>query len=186
MPARSKKGAIDLSLKSTFENSFFGVFLKWSLSYGRYIIIATEIVVLAAFFLRFKYDRELTDLHESVNQKVAILETAQDFEKDIRLAQTKIEQIQDLENKQIPYLKEINFLGRVTPLGLSLINLSLNKEKLTFDGTSDSDLTFALFLNNLYSSNKFKSIKLSSVQHSLDTNKIQFRIDALLDLTKLQ
>ena len=60
---------INLLSKKDLEEKALGRFLKWSLSFGRYIIVGTEIIVLIAFFSRFKLDRQLTDLHEAINQK---------------------------------------------------------------------------------------------------------------------
>ena len=44
MPAK----AINLLPERTFEKTIVGRILRWSLTYGRYIIISTEIIVLAA------------------------------------------------------------------------------------------------------------------------------------------
>ena len=38
--------------------------LLWITTYGRYIMIGTEIVVLLAFISRFSLDRKITDLRE--------------------------------------------------------------------------------------------------------------------------
>ena len=61
---------IDLLKQKPIEERFLGRFLEWALSYGRYIIIGTQIIVLLAFFSRFKLDQELSDLHERIDEKI--------------------------------------------------------------------------------------------------------------------
>ena len=53
---------INLLPKTEFELSFWGRFIKWALSTGRYIIILTELVVIIAFMSRFKLDRDASDV----------------------------------------------------------------------------------------------------------------------------
>ena len=60
---------LSINLMPGRETSFGEKFLNWSLTFGRYIIIGTEIIVLVAFFSRFKLDRDFIDLHDQVKEK---------------------------------------------------------------------------------------------------------------------
>ena len=66
MPAKT----VDVNLleKDDFSESPIGRIVTWAITYGRYIMILTEIVVLLAFISRFSLDRKLTDLNEAIGQ----------------------------------------------------------------------------------------------------------------------
>ena len=87
----SAQPSVNLLPKSEFELSFWGKFLKWSLTAGRYIIILTEMVVIGAFLSRFKLDKDLSDLTEAINGKKAILEALASTEKTFRKTQSNLE-----------------------------------------------------------------------------------------------
>ena len=87
MPAQKKQVNINLIERPDENNSLSNQFLSWAFTYGRYIIIITQIIVLSVFFLRFKFDREHADLKESVSQKEAILE----YIKKNRIERKKVE-----------------------------------------------------------------------------------------------
>ena len=82
MPATETK--INLLPVDPFEQGFWGRFLKWGLSVGRYIVIATELVVILAFLSRFKLDRDLSDLNETIAEKQAVLAAYSTLEADYR------------------------------------------------------------------------------------------------------
>ena len=79
MPADKRKININLIVKEDLGEALSSQILSWALTYGRYIIIITQIVVLSVFFLRFKLDRDHTDLKEAVTQKQALLESISDL-----------------------------------------------------------------------------------------------------------
>src|SRR3989344_3425468 len=76
MPA-TKFSRIDINLigEGDFSRTPIGRIVTWATTYGRYIMILTEIIVLLAFISRFSLDRKLTDLKEEITQKQAIIET---------------------------------------------------------------------------------------------------------------
>ena len=110
MSAQNKKVNINLLIKDDLSKSFYGQLLSWVLTYGRYIIIITQIIVLSVFFLRFKLDRENTDLEESVSQKRAIIESITDLEKDIRVIQGKLSNVGQITTNQDFPSKILRFL----------------------------------------------------------------------------
>ena len=78
------KSEIELLPQEGWEKGTLGKLLKWALTAGRYIVIVTELAVIMAFLSRFKFDRELTDLHEEIKQKQAVIQSAQSFETEFR------------------------------------------------------------------------------------------------------
>src|SRR5260221_9195487 len=99
MPAASAN--INLLGDTTLERSPYDRIITWEVTYGRYIMIGTEIVVLLAFISRFSLDRKLTDLKEEVTQKQGIIEANLPFENDVRKLQDKLSKIKILINQPI-------------------------------------------------------------------------------------
>src|SRR5690349_13458879 len=97
MPANTV--SINLLGDSDTEHTPLGRIVNWAVTYGRYIMIGTEIVVLLAFISRFSLDRKLTDLKEEVAQKQEIIEANLPFEQDVRDLQDKLSKIKTLKTQ---------------------------------------------------------------------------------------
>ena len=63
---------MNINLFPVSERTFSEKVLYFSLHYLRYIIVLTQITVIAVFFFRFKVDQEIIDLKEKVTQKQEI------------------------------------------------------------------------------------------------------------------
>ncbi|MBI1869435.1 hypothetical protein HYS11_00505, partial [Candidatus Gottesmanbacteria bacterium] len=101
-----------------------GKFLQWALTYGRYIIIFTELIVLIAFFSRFKFDQELSDLHEIIQQKQAVISSVAEFETEVHLLQARIAQIKTIDRNHELYPKTLHLLDDLLPDDVVLKRLS--------------------------------------------------------------
>ena len=66
---------INLLGQDTSANSPWNRIMDWISTYGRYIMITTELIVLIAFASRFSLDRKLTDLKEDAMQSMASIAT---------------------------------------------------------------------------------------------------------------
>ena len=68
-----RRRAINLLPRDSFESSQIGIVLAWLLSFGKWAVIVTQLIVMGAFLWRFSLDRELTDLKKSIAKNVAII-----------------------------------------------------------------------------------------------------------------
>src|SRR5437764_715683 len=98
MPKKSSIISVNLMQKKEF--SFSDKFIQWILTYGRYIIIGTEIVVLLAFLSRFKLDREYIDLHDQIKEKQNVLTTLKPIESNVNQLQARLAAMQKAEATQ--------------------------------------------------------------------------------------
>jgi len=165
MPATKKppKTTIEFIPQEEWERTSFGKFLKWLLNIGRWIVIVTEMIVIIAFLSRFKLDRDLTNLNETVKQKQAIVKASADFEKDFRFLQKRLSTIEGLGKNQLEADKILEIFSGVTPAGIQLSNFSLRGEKINLTAAADSETTFAVFLQNLKQESKLASLALDKV-----------------------
>ncbi len=161
------------------EKQPLGKFLTWVLTYGRYIIIGTEIIVLLAFLSRFKFDRELTDLHQSIAQKQAVILAANDLEKKVRNLQNHLLIIKRLEKQRDTSPELLSAFEQLTPSEVTLTEISLNSNRLTISAVAVTNQSFTTFIKNLSSSSFFGDISLDNVRKA-DSGGIKFTVTASL------
>lgn len=164
MPAQTKK--INLLPKQVLEEHRLTRFLHWSLTYGRYITIITEFIVLAAFFSRFKLDQELTDLHESISQKQAIIQSVKSFEQNVRTLQNRITAIKHIDSNSTLYVDTLEFLEEIVPRDVLLTRLEFSKNTVEISATAYSNSGFAQIVRNLRSAPSIRNLTIQSVDKS--------------------
>src|SRR3989344_5182969 len=120
---------VNLLTKDALEKNTLGKFLAWTLSYGRYIIISVELVVFLVFFSRFFYDQQLADLHDTIEQKQAIVASAADFERTIRDIQNRIKQVKSLDRGRLLYMTALDDLKQIMPTSMNFSELRFEKDQ---------------------------------------------------------
>lgn len=181
MSARGKN--INLLIKEK-NKSFSEQLFSWALTYGRYIVIITQIIVLSVFFARFKLDQEHTELKEFISQKQAIVASAQDLEKEFRRIQKLLSHISPITDNQDFALKMLSFFQNNMPSNITFSSLSISPEKISFIATAENLRSFSLLLSKLQQNNAFSEIALEDITRQAD-NRIEFRISTKFDKNKL-
>ena len=114
MAQTKRKTDINLVVTKVKEESLSAQFLAWALTYGRYIIIIIQIVVLSVFFMRFRLDRDRTDLKESVGQKEALIESISEVDAEVRRVQKSLGDIKSVTGNYDYVLKTVNFFHLIS------------------------------------------------------------------------
>lgn len=174
MPA--SKFDINLLSQAGISGKPLGKFLRWSLTYGRYIIILTQIVVLLAFFSRFKLDQDLSDLHSKIEEKTNIVKALALVEQNTRTIQHKLETIKTLEVSRALYFEILQTLAQNIPSEVSIQRIILSKNKLTLSGSALNNLVFSSFLNFIRRSGYFTQITLDQVGKTVNDSSIDFSV----------
>jgi len=178
----AQKHEIELLPREEWEKTPFGKFLNWTLTVGRYIVITTEFIVILAFLSRFKLDRDLTDLHEEIKSKQAIVEATSNFEKDFRFLQKRLTVIEKLEKNQLLANRVVEEIAQLTPLEVSLKDLTVEENRLTLTAIALSEQSLATFLKNLQASPQFQKISLTNVSSGTEkAMSIQFELESELN-----
>lgn len=175
MPAKTI--SIDLLGQQDFSHSPYGRLLTWSVTYGRYIMIGTEIIVLLAFISRFSLDRKLTDLKEETMQKQLIVEANQGFEKDVRKLQEQLDKIKNLMKDQDRPLATLTLIQSLLPSDVYLESFELNKDKLTAKAVAGTTSGFSQLLAGLSAAKEISQIEIGEVKKNALTG-IQFSFNA--------
>lgn len=179
MPA--SKTDINLLSRTGIAGKPLGKFLRWSLTYGRYIIITTQIVVLLAFFSRFKLDQDLSDLHSKIEEKANIVEALAPVEDNTRKIQSKLEIIKTLETSRTIYSDVLKTLADQTPADIAIQKININDSDLTVSATAVNNSAFANFLNLVRRISYFKQITLNQVSKSVNGESIDFFLSMEID-----
>jgi Tfp pilus assembly protein PilN len=168
-----------ISLLPTQERVSVGEkFLNFCLTVGRYIVIGTQIVVLSCFLARFKFDRQLEDLSESIEQKQVILQSFRQQEREIRLLQTQLEEIKQIREEKRDTEQLLQNLVDLLPPPIFLEDLTLKQNKIFLTATAYSTQDLATFLNRILLSIAFREPALGEV--TVDKGSIKFSLSALL------
>ena len=174
MPA--KQGSINLFNQETSTNSPWNRIIMWITTYGRYIMVTTELIVLIAFASRFSLDRKLSDLKENIMEKQEILEVNVDLEKEIRATQEKIGAVKQLIRGQSVPVDTLISVQTLLPSGTYLESLTIDKDKVTSNMIADSSDSFTKFLANFSVSKKLTSVEIGRIGKKL--TGIQFTVTA--------
>jgi len=161
MPA--KQLSINLLGDITNTNSPFTRIMIWITTYGRYIMITTELIVLLAFASRFSLDRRLSDLKESITQKQEILEVNADLEKSIRAVQNKTNGIKTLLQDQSIPVDALTLTHTLIPLGTNLETLTIEKDVVKADVMAHSSDSFTQFISNFSQTSLLTNVEVGKV-----------------------
>ena len=179
--AQPSKLRIDLNLlhPREIEAKLPEKFLKWLFTYGRFIVILVEVVVVGAFLTRFKYDADLDNLKVRIKQDLPYVEGQSTDEALINQTQTKLALLDKAYLNSDKWQESIIELSSQTPGSVQFIGLLLEEKdeqtinfKISASTLSNTDL--GIFLNSLRSQENLRDINLANI--SFDNEQIVFTI----------
>lgn len=161
-------------------------FLKWLISYGRFIVILVEVVVVAAFLARFKYDADLDVLKRKINQDLPYVQNLATDEALIDQAQSRLALIDKTLTDADQWQATITNLSSLTPISIQFLSLSLDQKDdggITFkiNAATRSNTDLGIFLNTLRTQGSFKDIVLTNIEFEHD--QILFSITGINSAT---
>lgn len=166
------------------ESSLGEKFLEFSLTFGRYIIIGTEIIVLLAFLSRFKLDRDLIDLNDKVKEQQQRLTLLKPVENNLLSLQERLNKIKTAEASQGKGILALSQLSAITPTGITYKTVSAVGDKITITGLATQVEQTSAFVANMKASPLFKkeTVTLESIERGKDsTQNITFTLSAVVE-----
>ena len=164
---------INLIGEEEMEHTPVGRIVSWAVTYGRYIMISTEIIVLLAFISRFSLDRKLTDLNDEVSQKQAIIDANHDFETDVRKIQGKLTNIQTLLSSPTTASTALTTIQTLLPADVHLTALNISNQQVTGSVVANSTQSFSQMIANIQAEQIFHDVTIGDVNRNPVTG-IQF------------
>lgn len=156
---------------------------KWTLSAGRFLIIFVEIIVLAAFLVRFKLDTDMADNKDAISQQLPFLEALKADEVLIRQTQSQLATLKDLKSKRLDFVSVMDKISAQTPSGITVTTLSIetgSKSGLKMTGKAQNNDQLSTLLYGLRSDSFFSDVNLDSI--NLDQGLISFSLSASINL----
>lgn len=178
-PSSAQPVSVNLLEHEDLDDSVVSRLITWAVTYGRYIMIGTEIVVLLAFISRFSLDRKLTDLREEISQKQIILKANQDFEQEFKQTQKKLDTVRSFLKNQTQTGDTLFQLQALLPLDVFLTEFQITQNKLTFSAVSGTTQSFSQFLSRLSVQKGFSDVQLADIRKST-LKGIEFRVTATI------
>ncbi len=170
---------INLLPAAQWHHSWLAYFFRWIISYGRYVLIFTELIVILAFLSRFKLDQDLADLNDKIKTDKIILQSSVGFEKQVRqTVQNQVLTAREWEN-QLRWSYYLQAISQVLPSTVVIKKMDAATDHLTLVGSSSSLKQLNSFLNNLKASPAFQNVNLEKINTSLtpsQQNLITFSI----------
>ena len=175
MPAKEIR--INLLGTQDLGHTPWGRLVEWATTYGRYIMITTEIVVLLAFISRFSLDRKNTDLTEELGQKQAIIEANLDFERDIKSLQAHLTTAKILLADQAKPIEVVNILESLIPADVYLSSIRYIAQQIKHFRNRRHHERICTILSNLQSIQQIQNVMLGDIRRE-PTTGIVFQLTA--------
>ena len=175
--------SINLLGKDTFSASPYGRLVTWAITYGRYIMIGTEIIVLLAFISRFSLDRKLTDLKEEISMKQEVIRVNLSSETEIKNLQNQLINIKALLADQTKPIDIFNHLQTFLPPEIRFDSYEFSGDKLTVSAHAATTIGFTQFFGQLQSNKEIIGVEMGDVIRDPGTG-IRFKFTAQLAKTK--
>lgn len=175
--AKKKKEVINLLPQEEFAASTVGRILTWLLSTFRMIVIATEMVVMAAFLSRFWLDARNTDLNDEIKQKQAIISSYRDIETNFRATQSKLSIMANLTS-QTADSPIFSSISQSLPANALLTTVSIIGSDIKISGLGADERSISQFLVNLGAQKDISSVSLTQLSSDKTGNGLIFAAEA--------
>jgi hypothetical protein len=154
-----------INLAKEKEISSFDSVVDWVLAIGRLIVIATEIIAVAAFIYRFSLDGRLVNLHSEIKNKQDIVSSQKNDEAKYRNLQSRITMAANLSTSAFKFNQNITDFVSLIPNQAIITNLSYDKNQVNISLDVSSVTLLADFINSLKNSNKINSISIDNIEN---------------------
>lgn len=158
----------------------FVEFFHWVLFAGRYIIILVEIVVLVAFFARFKLDADIDATQTKIDEQTAFIQGLKSTEIEARQVQFQISNIKSLKAETPDLAIILQHIADQTPTDITLSNLTAEtnsgKTTIKINGDAKDNNQVNALTNALSQDPFFSEVSLSNI--GLEQGVIKFAVTA--------
>lgn len=178
--AKKQQQSISINLAKKKGNASLDAFMHWAITIGRFLVILTETVALAAFLYRFVLDRQVVDLNDKIKGKQTILSSLSSQEILYRSLQNRI-----------ALAKEQDTISQKMPVLFSTV-IEEGQGKVTFNSYSISDGIMRMevstssitllnsFVSSLRAFKEIEEVSIDRIENRSSTAVIAVTISAQL------
>lgn len=152
--------------------SFIDRFLGWALTFGRLIVVLTEIIALSAFLYRFTLDREIIDLHGEIRQKQAMVKYLKNNEDKYRNLQERLAMASSLEKTSQETTKLLKDIVELAPKDFIFSNLIVSDESVRINANIFSVSSLTSYIKTLKTYPKVQAVSLDRIENKTSSAMI--------------
>ncbi len=158
-----------------------GSAIHWALTIGRYLVIFTEIVAIAIFILSIKLSADKQDLKESISRLTQQVSAQEDFEKEFRSVQDRINEVKKQRSSHFLNNKLIAEFLKILPKGMTLDTLELAENEVNFTGSFATPKELQTLILSFSQSDKIVGLNISKLEHPNESSKrFEFSASAVI------
>lgn len=154
--------------------------VKWTLNFGRLLIIIVEIVAFSSFIYRFYLDRTLIDLNDKIKQEQAIIESTKDREAIYRNLQERLAIAKNVSAQGGTNLKILNDIIFLPPSQIKFNSISIENGEIIIYCNVNSVSSLTLFINALKEYPQINLVTVKGIENQPQTNSVDVFISAKL------
>ena len=167
---------VNLLPEDDLESRPGGKFLKWALSWGKKIVVLTELLVVLAFLSRFKLDSDVANFSEEIDRRRTIIIPSSDFEKQFLFIQDRIKKAKIITTS--PSLVTVyDKMTALIPSGIIISTTSLTPTTLSVQGKGEDSLLTTM-VTAFKGSSDFDEVTLETVSKSSADPLVKFTLTA--------
>lgn len=178
-PKKSIKIRLNLLYPQGLNPKLPAKILKWLFSYGQFLLIAVEFLVVGVIIMRATLDEQLADLKDEIEGQVAIVESLKPDEILIKQTQFKLDLVKKTLDNSAQWSAVLTNLSSKTPIGVRFTTLNVDSPQpsnISFRliGKASNNNDLAIFINSLKKTKEFKNIALINI--TLEEGVINFTL----------
>ncbi|GEM_PF-4537230 len=145
----TQHGSINLLTASIEPQGRWDRIYSWTKNTAKYIVIATELVVLLAIGVRFLLDGQIRDLDKEIVSQKAILDGRRDEDIEVRRFSLALDSITRLERTDYTLTEYYKKILDLIPTSVSIKTLNVEITQVTIAGTVSSYDQLLVLENNV-------------------------------------
>lgn len=174
-----KRPSLNINLAKKKGTPTLDVFIHWAITGGRFLVIITETVAMAAFLYRFTLDGQIIDLHDRIKAKQAIVSTYKAQEITYRELQDRLIQTQAVSQNitfSTDLFTKITTLAK--PNSIVLKVASVGKDGVHLEITTTSILNLKTFVGDLQKQKELKEISIDRIEDRTTSSELVAEISS--------
>lgn len=153
----------DINLLPKEKNKLTDKILHFLLYYFRYIIVITQIVVIAVFFFRLREDQKVINLKQAYVQNQQILSAMAPIVAEAESLDGKIKTVEEKLTTQDEYVKQLDAVIKNVPVDLIVDSITVNEGVISITGYSETSLSIRSLRKRLSLEEGFNDVVINAI-----------------------
>jgi hypothetical protein len=150
------------------EKDFLDKSIYFVLHYLRYVLVLTQIVVIAVFFYRFKVDQEIIDLKDELQQKQEIVAVSEPLLNEAKVVDGKTKAIREVLLAQSQFAGALTYFLDTFPSDLTVKRLEIHDGEFKFEANTRNPEIIRSYTERLKKEKRFRTVTLGTIKRTDD------------------